>query len=91
MQRAVRMAASSEDWVRIAADAGYYDQSHLIADFRELIGLTPGTFLKRAGGRGLRDDSGEAAIELHGTTERREIDSPLPKTRADRTLHDLTR
>ena len=45
LQRAVRMAASSKDWVRIAADAGYYDQSHLIADFRELVGLTPGAFL----------------------------------------------
>ena len=48
LQRAVRMAATSKDWVRIAADAGYYDQAHLIADFRELVGLTPGAFLKRA-------------------------------------------
>jgi AraC-like DNA-binding protein len=39
MQRAVRTAATSKDWVRIAADAGYYDRAHLIADFRELIGL----------------------------------------------------
>jgi AraC-like DNA-binding protein len=51
LQRAVRMAATSKDWVRIAADAGYYDQAHLIADFRELVGLTPGAFLKRAGDR----------------------------------------
>lgn len=50
LQRAVRMAATSKDWVRIAADAGYYDQAHLIADFRELVGLTPGAFLKRARG-----------------------------------------
>jgi transcriptional regulator GlxA family with amidase domain len=53
LQRAVRMAESStsgharHDWVRIAADAGYYDQAHLIADFRELIGLTPGAFQRR--------------------------------------------
>ncbi|XYH93182.1 helix-turn-helix domain-containing protein [Sorangium sp. So ce1128] len=51
LQRAVRMAATSKNWVRIAADAGYYDQAHLIADFRELVGLTPGAFLKRAGDR----------------------------------------
>ena len=51
LQRAVRMAATSCDWARIAADAGYYDQAHLIADFRQLVGLTPGAFLKRAGGR----------------------------------------
>ncbi|WP_437673011.1 helix-turn-helix domain-containing protein [Sorangium sp. So ce131] len=50
LQRALRMAATSKDWARIAADAGYYDQAHLIADFRELVGLTPGAFLKRAGG-----------------------------------------
>jgi len=49
LQRAVRAAAAtSNDWSQIAADAGYYDQSHLIADFRELVGLTPGAFAKRA-------------------------------------------
>jgi AraC-like DNA-binding protein len=48
LQRAVRMAASSPDWARIAADAGYYDQAHLIAEFRQLVGLTPGAFSKRA-------------------------------------------
>lgn len=51
LQRAVRSAATSNDWARIAAEAGYYDQSHLIADFRELVGLTPGAFVKRAGNR----------------------------------------
>ncbi|WP_242588306.1 helix-turn-helix domain-containing protein [Corallococcus macrosporus] len=47
LQRAVKMTATSRDWGRIAVDAGYYDQAHLIADFRELVGLTPGAFLKR--------------------------------------------
>lgn len=45
LSRAVKMATSSIDWARIASDAGYYDQAHLIRDFRELVGLTPGTFL----------------------------------------------
>lgn len=49
LQRAVRMAASSRDWRRIAVDAGYYDQAHLIADFRELVGLTPGDYVHRVG------------------------------------------
>ena len=49
----MRSAGTSSDWVRIAADAGYYDQAHLIADFRQLVGLTPGAFLKRAVDRGL--------------------------------------
>ena len=78
LQRAVRSAATSNNWVRIAADAGYYDQAHLIADFRELIGLTPGAFLKRAGARGVQCGSGEAAAELHDTTERLGIHCQLP-------------
>lgn len=41
LQRAVRRAKTSSDWARIATDAGYYDQAHLIGDFRQLIGLTP--------------------------------------------------
>lgn len=52
LQRAVRSAATSKDWARIAADAGYYDQAHLIGDFRQLVGLTPGAFLKRVGDPG---------------------------------------
>ncbi len=51
LQRAVRLASASRDWASIAADAGYYDQAHLIADFRELVGLTPGAFLRREGQR----------------------------------------
>ena len=48
LQRAIETAATSNDWARIAADTGYYDQAHLIAEFRELVGLTPGAFVKRA-------------------------------------------
>ncbi len=47
LNRAVRNAAVSPDWRRIAADAGYYDQAHLIGEFRELVGLTPSAFVKR--------------------------------------------
>lgn len=49
LQRALRMMTPSNDWGRIAADAGYYDQAHLIADFRKLLGVTPGAFVRRAG------------------------------------------
>jgi AraC-like DNA-binding protein len=41
LQRAVRAATVSSDWSRIATDAGYYDQAHLIGDFRDLLGFTP--------------------------------------------------
>jgi AraC-like DNA-binding protein len=54
LQRAVRGVATAKDWACVAADAGYYDQAHLIADFRQLVGLAPGAFLKRTGGVGMR-------------------------------------
>src|SRR5690606_667258 len=54
LQRVVRLATTSNDWGRIAVDAGYYDQAHLIADFRQLVGVTPGAFATRAREAGLR-------------------------------------
>jgi AraC-like DNA-binding protein len=32
-------------WANIAADSGYYDQAHLIAEFREITGATPQALL----------------------------------------------
>jgi AraC-like DNA-binding protein len=74
LQRAVRMAATSNDWVRIAADAGYYDQAHLIADFRELVGLTPGAFVKHRS-RQLQYVAGASSL-LHTAREGVQVRSP---------------
>ncbi|ASO21245.1 Helix-turn-helix domain protein [Actinoalloteichus hoggarensis] len=37
-------SAGVDSWSRLAVDAGYYDQSHLTAEFREVMQVTPGRF-----------------------------------------------
>lgn len=39
-------ASSALDWATLAAEAGYYDQAHLIGEFRALVGLTPGQWAR---------------------------------------------
>jgi AraC-like DNA-binding protein len=45
--RAVLARADSGEWAGLASDSGYYDQSHMTADFRTLMGVSPAAF--RAG------------------------------------------
>jgi len=46
-QRALRAARDDAraSWTNIAAAAGYYDQAHLIAEFRAIAGVTPSVLL----------------------------------------------
>jgi transcriptional regulator GlxA family with amidase domain len=44
--RALAERSQRPDWARIAFDCGYYDQSHLINDFRSVTGRTPVTFFQ---------------------------------------------
>ncbi|MFD3747074.1 helix-turn-helix domain-containing protein [Nocardia sp. NPDC058633] len=45
--RVLRVLAHAGDtpWSTLAAEVGYYDQSHLTADFRALMGVPPGAYL----------------------------------------------
>lgn len=40
----------TEDWAEIAVKHGYYDQAHLINDFRDLAGITPTAYRPRSPG-----------------------------------------
>jgi AraC-like DNA-binding protein len=44
LQRAIRLQDSGLPWARIAADVGFYDQSHLDRVWRNMIGCTPQEF-----------------------------------------------
>jgi AraC-like DNA-binding protein len=44
--RALTESVARPDWAWIAHEAGYYDQSHLINDFRSVTGRTPETFFQ---------------------------------------------
>jgi AraC-like DNA-binding protein len=50
-QRAIHAARTAEptNWASIATLAGYYDQAHLIAEFRAIAGATPRAFLSELG------------------------------------------
>jgi AraC-like DNA-binding protein len=37
------------DWARAAAEHGYFDQAHMIRDFKVCSGMTPETYLSRRG------------------------------------------
>lgn len=46
--RSLAEADANRDWRRLAFECGYYDQSHLINEFRAITGRTPETFFQDA-------------------------------------------
>jgi AraC-like DNA-binding protein len=43
--RRVLALAGRREWARVAGEAGFFDQAHLITDFRALMGISPGAYL----------------------------------------------
>ncbi len=56
--------------IDVALDAGYYDQPHLTAEFRELSGLTPAAFAASLG-----YETGVNVPELSSKTAERAVAS----------------
>jgi AraC-like DNA-binding protein len=48
-QLLARIRHGRRDWVALALDSGFFDQAHLIRDFREFSGLTPRAYLAAGG------------------------------------------
>ncbi|WP_280425652.1 helix-turn-helix domain-containing protein [Nocardia carnea] len=46
--RRVLTRAGSSPWSQLAVHTGYYDHSHMTAEFRSLMGVSPGSFLSGA-------------------------------------------
>jgi AraC-like DNA-binding protein len=81
-QRAFAIAqnASDPDWARLALEAGYFDQSHMIRDFVEFSGFAP-TAMRRRRNEPVKDhhvavpealgsNSSNTQTPLHRTVER---------------------
>lgn len=45
---ATTAGAGEIDWARAAVDSGYYDQAHMVNDFRDLTGITPSAYRWRS-------------------------------------------
>ena len=53
LSRVWRHIKTGQSWARIAAESGYADQSHLVREFRQFTGTTPGALDRQLNGAAL--------------------------------------
>lgn len=58
LTRAVARLDAAPVWAQLALDAGYYDQAHMIREFRSLVGVTPRGYRPRHA-----DDANHAIVD----------------------------
>jgi AraC-like DNA-binding protein len=46
LQRVLAASHAGADWARLATELGYFDQAHLVNDFRDLLGTTPAAYVR---------------------------------------------
>jgi AraC-like DNA-binding protein len=46
LQRVLAASHAGSDWARLATELGYFDQAHLVNDFRDLLGTTPAAYVR---------------------------------------------
>jgi AraC-like DNA-binding protein len=80
--RALVRRANAPDWARLAAAAGYFDQSHLIRDFRAFSGLSPTEYLRRQDEADDLRQRGEHVSDNHLPQAERGQFRPIRATRA---------
>lgn len=65
-ERALELATTAPSLTRVALDAGYYDQSHFIRDFKRFAGASPSALLEsRVGDVGFVQSGGREAAHVH--------------------------
>jgi AraC-like DNA-binding protein len=64
LHEATEQAAAGDvvDWSKLAVELGYFDQAHLIKDFKALVGKTPAEYAKQVEVSPIESDSAQRSV-----------------------------